>query len=121
VTSGQAIVFKAEINASLPVATGTFNNIYQLRNGFRESLVRSQDSIPAAPDSPRNWKFIPSFEILGLDSSAPFAVWENVFAIPTNADGTINTGAAYNPANYASKIQVARAIAEGNVFTSSAQ
>jgi hypothetical protein len=121
VTSGQAIVFKAEINADLPVATGTFNNIYQLRKGFRESLVRSEDSIPAAPTSPRNWNYLPVFEIPGLDSSAPFAVWENVFAVPTNANGTINTDVAYDPANYANKIQVARALAEVNVFTSSAQ
>jgi hypothetical protein len=119
VTSGQAIVFKAEINADLPVATGTFNNIYHLRKGFRESLARSQDSIPAAPASPRNWNFLPVFEIPGLDSSAPFAVWENVFAVPTNADGSINTGVAYNPANYANKIQVAAAVAAGRVFTSS--
>lgn len=121
VTSGQAIVFKAEINTDLPVATGTFNNIYQLRKGFRESLVRSEDSIPAAPTSPRNWNYLPVFEIPGFDSSAPFAVWENVFAVPTNANGTINTDVAYNPANYANKIQVASALAAGNVFTSSAQ
>ena len=124
VTSGEAIVYKAEINADLPVASGTFNNIYQLRNGFRESLARSEDSIPGAPTSPENWKYLPVFQIPGLDSSAPFAVWENVFVVPTKTTGgvtTINTDVAYDPANYANKIQVAAAVAAGRVFTSSAQ
>jgi hypothetical protein len=46
VTAGQAIVFKAEINEAPTVngvpVPGTFNNIYQLRKGFRETLANTK-------------------------------------------------------------------------------
>jgi hypothetical protein len=113
VTAGQAIVFKAEINTSptindVPVP-GTFNNIYQLRKGYRESLGR-----PVAAGGPApGWNQLPSFAVPGLDDNAPFAVWENIFAVPADV------AARYNPANYADPDDVRAAVAAGRVFPGS--
>ena len=106
VTAGQAIVFKAEINTALPVETGTFNNIYQLRKGHRESLGR-----PVAAGG--GWNQLPTFAVPGLDDNAPFAVWQNVFSVPADV------ATRYNPANYADPVEVARAVANGRVFQGS--
>ena len=109
VTEGQAIVFKAEINTDFSfenvAVNGTFNNIYQLRKGIRESLGR--------PLVSGGWNLLPVYAIPGLDGNSPFAVWENVFEVP--ADPAV----AYNPDNFADPQQVAAAVAAGNVFVGS--
>jgi len=109
VTEGQAIVFHAEINTDLSfedvLVNGTFNNIYQLRKGIRETLGRPLDS--------GGWNYLPVFAIPGLDGNSPYAVWENVLEVP--ADPAV----AYNPANYADPQQVAAAVLAGNVFVGS--
>jgi hypothetical protein len=113
VTAGQAIVFKAEINEAPTVngvpVNGTFNNIYQLRKGFRETLGR-----PIVQGA-SGWTFLPTFAIPELDDNAPYAVWENIFSVPADVS------ARYNPANYADVQEVEAAIVAGRVFTSSAQ
>jgi hypothetical protein len=112
VTAGEAIVFKGEINdvdtAGDLDLDGTYNNIYQLRKGFRESLGR-----PFVQTGAAGWTNLPTFAIPELDYNAPYAVWENIFSIPADV------GARYNPANYADIDEVRAAVAAGNVFLGS--
>jgi hypothetical protein len=111
VTAGQAIVFKAEINEAPTVngvpLPGTFNNIYQLRKGFRETLGRPLEQ------GVSGWTYLPTFAIPGLDDNAPYAVWENIFSVPADVS------ARYNAANYANVDEVEAALAAGRVFPGS--
>jgi hypothetical protein len=127
ISSGQAIVFKAEINTSLPVDTGTFNNIYQLRKGIRESLGR--------PLATAGWNYLPVFNIPGIDNNAPFAPWNGATSVPlagtSNGNPVVNTAVTYNqptdaqgkpnPNTYASSAAVQRAVDAGNVTGSTVQ
>jgi hypothetical protein len=108
VLEGQAIVFKAEIHdegtfegKNLP---GTFNNIYQLRKGYRESMGRPFRQVGT------EWNELPTFAIPMMDASSPYAVF-NQTSIPSDP---------YDSDYYADPDDVREAVLAGRVYNPSA-
>lgn len=141
VTNGQAIVFKAEINTSFPVDNGTFNNIYQLRKGFRESQrnvaigVAADGRTATVTDTglgrpvvtAGGWTYLPVYNIPGLDNNAPYVPLLGATSVPVvpgvvqNGNTVVNPEVVYSPSNFATVRQVQAAVAAGNVTVSTAQ
>lgn len=123
VTSGQAVVFKAEYNPNSPsevngvTVNGSFNNVTWLRKGFRESLGR--------PLAERGWSYLPTYNIPGIDNNAPYPVFslnsmQTVNGLPLPPPPAGGAG-YYEPVNFAPVADVAEAISRGDVFISHVQ
>lgn len=134
-TSGQAVVMKAEFNPVSPSSldgvtiNGSWNNVVWLRKGFRETLPRTDLTIAG-------WPAIPTFAISTLDNNSPYPVIDEVAAAaaglsvlppqPTGvtlqrslADAT--TAKYYTGVVSADPVAVQKAVDSGKVFFSTAQ
>ena len=134
ITDGQAIVFKAEINTgNLPVEAGTFNNIYMLRKGIRESQrqVRMRgdelvDTNGGRPLTDNGWNYLPVFSIPGVENNAllpPLVGFNDVPLLTSDGRPVVNNGNTVfdysvinNLQNFASPNAVQRALQNGRVF-----
>jgi len=135
-TSGQAVVMKAEYNPVSPsslddvTVSGSWNNVTWLRKGFRETLPRAL--------TVAGWPAIPTFEISGLENNSPYPVLDSVAltaaglsVLPPQPTGvtlqrslaavTADATTYYDDAYSADPVAVAAAIAAGKVFVSTAQ